>query len=199
MHLQHSHDCTSRRHVYYFSKGRVKYQIGGFVIQMVSNYKTPPCLQTRSRPSMSSFNQRPSLDQKLGSLEVQKNILLTELLDACPELRRGLSPHENLQGSVKPSSESHVSTATTFQPFTPDTSHTVTALLYSPPPPPLSRDRSNRILSHAQKINQDHIRLLNRYNEIKDVGQGLMGLLAEHRGVRLIDAMDEFGIGAEDQ
>lgn len=43
-----------------------------------------------------------------------------------------------------------------------------------------------------------HIRLLHVYNEIKDVGQGLMGLIAEARGVRQVDVETEFGVGAGD-
>jgi DNA repair protein Swi5/Sae3 len=43
-----------------------------------------------------------------------------------------------------------------------------------------------------------HIRLLHEYNEIKDVGQGLMGLIAEGRGVRQIEVEREFGVGDKD-
>lgn len=43
-----------------------------------------------------------------------------------------------------------------------------------------------------------HIRFLHSYNEIKDVGQGLMGLIAEARGVRYVDVQREFGIEAGD-
>ncbi|KAI9924402.1 hypothetical protein ASPWEDRAFT_179095 [Aspergillus wentii DTO 134E9] len=43
-----------------------------------------------------------------------------------------------------------------------------------------------------------HIRLLHEYNEIKDVGQGLMGLIADARGVRQIDVQREYGIGDKD-
>ena len=32
-------------------------------------------------------------------------------------------------------------------------------------------------------IVQDHIRLLRQYNDIKDIGQQLIGLVAENRGV----------------
>lgn len=39
-----------------------------------------------------------------------------------------------------------------------------------------------------------HIRLLHEYNEIKDVGQGLMGLIADARGVRHGEVQTEFGV-----
>lgn len=45
---------------------------------------------------------------------------------------------------------------------------------------------------------QQHIRLLHEYNEIKDVGQGLMGMIADARGVRVIDVHREFGVGEKD-
>ena len=43
-----------------------------------------------------------------------------------------------------------------------------------------------------------HIRLLHAYNEIKDVGQELMGLIADARGVRLKEVMEEMGVGEKD-
>ncbi|KAI1928312.1 hypothetical protein LOZ58_001022 [Ophidiomyces ophidiicola] len=43
-----------------------------------------------------------------------------------------------------------------------------------------------------------HIRLLHEYNEIKDVAQGLLGLIAEARGVRHVEVQKEFGVGGND-
>lgn len=45
---------------------------------------------------------------------------------------------------------------------------------------------------------QNHIRLLHDYNEIRDVGQGLLGLVADKRGVRYGDVLEEFGVEAND-
>lgn len=50
----------------------------------------------------------------------------------------------------------------------------------------------------AAAIVQRHIRLLHEYNEIKDIGQGLMGLIAEARGVRQVEVQRDFGIGEGD-
>ncbi|ERF70061.1 hypothetical protein EPUS_00248 [Endocarpon pusillum Z07020] len=49
----------------------------------------------------------------------------------------------------------------------------------------------------AEAILKRHIRLLHEYNEIRDVGMGLMGLIADARGVRLGEVMDGFGVGAD--
>lgn len=45
---------------------------------------------------------------------------------------------------------------------------------------------------------KEHISLLHKYNEIKDVGQGLMGLIADKRDCRVVKVMEEFGIGEGD-
>jgi DNA repair protein Swi5/Sae3 len=43
-----------------------------------------------------------------------------------------------------------------------------------------------------------HIDLIHAYNEIKDVGQGLIGLIADSRGVRVKEVMEEMGVGEKD-
>jgi len=54
------------------------------------------------------------------------------------------------------------------------------------------------ITAAANKLVQGHIKLLHEYNEIKDVGQGLMGLIADQRGVRIVEVQDEFGLESKD-
>ncbi|OQE31603.1 hypothetical protein PENSTE_c001G01936 [Penicillium steckii] len=43
-----------------------------------------------------------------------------------------------------------------------------------------------------------HIHLLHTYNDIKDIALGLMTLLAESRGERLVDVQKSFGIAEAD-
>ncbi|KAJ5608549.1 hypothetical protein N7537_005168 [Penicillium hordei] len=43
-----------------------------------------------------------------------------------------------------------------------------------------------------------YTQLLHEYNDIKDVGQGLMGLIADARGVRQIEVEKELGVSEED-
>jgi len=45
---------------------------------------------------------------------------------------------------------------------------------------------------------QKHIKLLHAYNEIKDIGQGLLGIIADNRNVRIADVHREFDVGDKD-
>ncbi|KAL4800941.1 Swi5-domain-containing protein [Aspergillus venezuelensis] len=55
-----------------------------------------------------------------------------------------------------------------------------------------------KLKSDPSETVKRHIRLLHEYNEIKDIGQGLMGLIADARGVRQVDVQKEFGVGGKD-
>lgn len=68
-----------------------------------------------------------------------------------------------------------------------------------PIPPQDSEDETLKLaLKSANAVIKEHIQLLHRYNEIKDIGQGLMGLIAEKRGCRIKDVMEEFGVDEKD-
>lgn len=61
------------------------------------------------------------------------------------------------------------------------------------------------LLTHACSRTKDpqatvkaHIKLLHDYNEIRDVGQGLMGIIADNRGVRVRDVYQDFEVGEGD-
>ena len=59
-------------------------------------------------------------------------------------------------------------------------------------------EKAQHALASANAAIKEHIRLLHEYNEIKDVGQGLMGLVAEGRGVRVKSVMEDMGVGEKD-
>lgn len=40
--------------------------------------------------------------------------------------------------------------------------------------------------------------MLHRYNEIRDVGLGLLGMIADSRGIRAVEVYREFGIAEGD-
>lgn len=50
----------------------------------------------------------------------------------------------------------------------------------------------------AQATVKAHIKLLHNYNEIRDVGQGLMGIIADNRGVQVRDVYRDFDVGEGD-
>ena len=53
-------------------------------------------------------------------------------------------------------------------------------------------------LKSSSVVIKNHIALLHKYNEIKDIGQGLMGLIADKRDCRVVSVMEEFGVGEGD-
>jgi hypothetical protein len=53
-------------------------------------------------------------------------------------------------------------------------------------------------LKSSAVVIKSHIALLHKYNEIKDIGQGLMGLIADKRDCRVVSVMEEFGVGDGD-
>ncbi|KAF2404490.1 hypothetical protein EJ06DRAFT_526569 [Trichodelitschia bisporula] len=59
-------------------------------------------------------------------------------------------------------------------------------------------DEDVELMSAAKTIIKEHIGRLHTYNEIKDVAQGLIGMIAEQRGVRVRDCLEEFGLDAKD-
>ena len=62
----------------------------------------------------------------------------------------------------------------------------------------IEEEKTKSALSTANAVIKEHITLLHKYNEIKDIAQGLMGLIAESRGVRVKVVMEEFGMGEGD-
>jgi len=50
----------------------------------------------------------------------------------------------------------------------------------------------------AAETVKKHIKLLHDYNDIRDVGQGLVGMIADNRGVRIGELYEEFGVGLKD-
>ncbi|KAK0124628.1 hypothetical protein ONS95_009575 [Cadophora gregata] len=50
----------------------------------------------------------------------------------------------------------------------------------------------------AAETVKNHIKLLHDYNDIRDIGQGLVGMIADNRGVRIGELYEEFGVGLKD-
>ncbi|KAK4543091.1 hypothetical protein LTR36_005868 [Oleoguttula mirabilis] len=58
--------------------------------------------------------------------------------------------------------------------------------------------KTKQAFSTANAVIKEHIGLLHKYNEMKDIGQGLMGMIADKRGVRVGTVMEEFEMGEKD-
>ncbi|QPG74490.1 hypothetical protein FOA43_001820 [Brettanomyces nanus] len=52
-------------------------------------------------------------------------------------------------------------------------------------------------LEPDEKEKKRHIRQLNRYNELKDTAMQLISMIAEQRGLRIKDVMNEIGVEGE--
>ncbi|POS83156.1 hypothetical protein EPUL_003970 [Erysiphe pulchra] len=50
----------------------------------------------------------------------------------------------------------------------------------------------------AQETVRRHIKLLHDYNDIRDIGQGLIGMIAEQRGVQIGSLYEDYGVGVKD-
>lgn len=60
------------------------------------------------------------------------------------------------------------------------------------------RSVSEEAGAHPEAVVQRHIKLLHQYNEIRDIGLGLLGMIAETRGDRLVDVQQQFGVTERD-
>ncbi|KAK1981565.1 Swi5-domain-containing protein [Colletotrichum cereale] len=61
-------------------------------------------------------------------------------------------------------------------------------------------EKNEKEFEEASAVVARHVGLLREYNEIKDVGQQLMGMVAEKRGVTVgsLYRTGEFGVGSKD-
>ncbi|KAL2350293.1 Swi5-domain-containing protein [Cryomyces antarcticus] len=64
--------------------------------------------------------------------------------------------------------------------------------------PKTTDDATTAALHTAAAIVKRHIKLLHDYNEIKDIGMGLLGLITDQRGVRIREVQKEFGLEGGD-
>jgi DNA repair protein Swi5/Sae3 len=132
--------------------------------------------EPQSSPSATKTEEspKPTINPRLTALETRKATLTQTLADLKSE-RLSLASQTKLPSGL-PLATTNPSTGL-----------------------PLSEDE---ILAAALKssnaVVKEHITLLHKYNEIKDIGQGLMGLIADKRDCRVKVVMEEFGVGEKD-
>lgn len=56
----------------------------------------------------------------------------------------------------------------------------------------------SQAIAESKEVIKQRIDLLQRYNEIKDIGTALIGMIAEAKQQRMADAMTDFGLEHDD-
>ncbi|KAJ9657607.1 hypothetical protein H2201_008112 [Coniosporium apollinis] len=153
------------------------------------------------QPSGSTPNLlEPPKDKRIAALEARKTSLEATLANLTAT-RDTLASQFSALPSISPTLTFH-SHAPTPTPASPShrASSPPSALPSSSPSttPQPDSDSNAAVLAAAKAVIKRHITLLHDYNEIRDVGLGLMGLIADARGVRIKDVQEEFGIEAKD-
>ncbi|KAK5037258.1 hypothetical protein LTR13_005064 [Exophiala sideris] len=59
-------------------------------------------------------------------------------------------------------------------------------------------DNDQAALAYSNHVFSRHISLLKKYNEIKDITQGMLSIIAEIEGRRLAEIMEEYGLDEKD-
>ncbi|KAL8945366.1 MAG: hypothetical protein Q9211_000136 [Gyalolechia sp. 1 TL-2023] len=62
----------------------------------------------------------------------------------------------------------------------------------------LQQDAAKLEHSNARQTVQNHIRLLREYNDIRDIGTSLMGIIADNRRVQMKRVYEEFDVDQKD-
>lgn len=75
---------------------------------------------------------------------------------------------------------------------------TAKALRLPTPDHSTDEEKLSVALKAADKVTKTHIQRLQRYNEIKDAGVDLIGLIADRRQARVVNVMGEFGVAEGD-
>jgi hypothetical protein len=122
--------------------------------------------------------RQKTLTSQVSDLEAKRTVLLRSL-------SANLSPHimKNIALAESPS-------AKTYSPST--RAHTTPCL------PTITPEDDAKLMAEAKTVIKEHIHRLHNYNEIRDVGQGLIGMIADQRGVRIVECQEEFGVGVGD-
>lgn len=66
------------------------------------------------------------------------------------------------------------------------------------PTSPASNTSNELILEKARTAVTEHIKMLTKYNQLKDVAMGLFELIAEQKGVRISEILREEGVELDD-
>jgi hypothetical protein len=139
--------------------------------------------------AMSKLDQ---LEATLAQLQAERRTLLLALKDEFSFQGPSTS------SSDRTSAQSTTSPESVSDPSTQSSSYQPSTHAHTQPNPPLTPAGEAQLLVGAQGVIKDHIKLLGQYNEIRDAGQQLIGLVADRRELRVRDVQGDFGVGDGD-
>lgn len=139
-------------------------------------------------PSQASLQNKTSPSKQSGRLSAlrAKQLSLQTTLDTLTSERDSLATR-----TLSTSSQSTTSSTTSLSP-THLPSSQASAGDHD------ARTRARAAVDIANQKTKSHIKQLQQYNDLKDIGQQLMGLIAEKRGVRIVEVQREFGVEGDD-
>jgi len=156
-------------------------------------------------PTKSSHTSR--LLAQIAELTTQRDQLITDLLPLMPADVLASAQRDD-SSEVESTKSDKEASPFTFLATPSNSTATETSALPdeagSPTPTPsiahvtLTDATRAAVLAHAEHTVKQHISRLHAYNGIRDIGQNVMGLLAEQRGVRVVQVMAECGVGEGD-
>jgi hypothetical protein len=172
-----------------------------------------PTLTMTSPTKSQSHTSR--LFAQIAELSAQRDQLITEMLPLIPADVLASAERDNTaeveasddaaeSADVEPGRADKAAPADIAGGTTADTTNSEAAPTKAGPSSPSTTDttltESTRaaVLEHASHTVQQHISLLHAYNGIRDIGQNVMGMLAEQRGIRVVQVMEECGVGEGD-
>ncbi|KAK5459871.1 hypothetical protein LTS15_004000 [Exophiala xenobiotica] len=137
-------------------------------------------LQGNSVPSTSNPSNKKTGDDKMNSsIESRKSSISStqgQLSDALRQISQLPSFSTQQQSTTSPALASSLNADTSLG---------------------LS-DEEQAALRYANHVFARHISLLKEYNDIKDVAMGMLSILAEKKGCRLAEVMEEYGVNEDD-
>lgn len=145
--------------------------------------------ETREKTAVNSISE-PTVEQK--RLDAVQEKLSFQLRTLEEQSTKNLSLTHQLL-ALSPATASKISVDATYKPSI--SAHSTPSSI-----PRLSTSDQDIAMAEAKEIIKQHIQRLHSYNEVKDVAQGLMGMIADARGVRVKELYEtsEFGVNEND-
>ncbi len=130
---------------------------------------------------LTNSNSLQTLQSKISTTEAQLSATLRQIA----QLQTFPKPLD-----LNPDSDSDLASST------PNLNTSISTAISPTPTPAPSTEES--ALTYANHVFTRHITLLKQYNEIKDIAMGMLSIIADKEGRRLVEIMDERGMSEVD-